>query len=238
MPPDFRHPGRSLAGDVDVWTAAGFNGPPWPVPAQRSLRMIPGAMGRLRPGLTIAQAQARLDAFSAQLSSQYSTDYPAPARWGLRLVSVQEDLVGNMRTELFVLFGAVGFVLLIACVNLANLLLARSAGRQREIALRRALGAGRTRLIVQLLAENVLLSLISGGLALCAVVFMKTWLLSLAPPELPRLSEIAFSPGVLLFAFAVSILTGLVFGLMPAHSNSRSEPDRKPQRRQPRIGNK
>jgi putative ABC transport system permease protein len=177
--------------------------------------MIPGATGRLRPGLAIAQAQARLDAFTVQLSSQYSNDYPAPARWGLRLVSLQEDLVGNMRTELFVLFGAVGCVLLIACVNLANLLLARSAGRQREIAVRRALGAGRARLIVQLLAENVLPSLISGGLALCAVVFMKTWLLSLAPPELPRVSEIAFSPGVL-FAFAVSILTGLVFGLMPA----------------------
>jgi predicted permease len=216
MPPDFRHPGRSLAGDVDVWTAAGFSGPPWPVPAQRSLRMIPGAMGRLRPGLSIAQAQARLETFSAHISQQYPTDYPPPARWGLRLVSVQEDLVGNMRTELLVLFGAVGCVLLIACVNLANLLLARSAGRQREIAVRRALGAGRTRLITQLLAENVLLSLISVGLTLCAVVFMKTWLLSLAPPELPRLNEIALSPGVVLFAFAVSILTGLVFGLMPA----------------------
>src|SRR5262249_4038460 len=216
MPPNFRHPGRSLAGDVDVWTAAGFSGPPWPVPAQRSLRMIPGAMGRLRPGLTIAQAQARLEAFSAQLSLQYPSDYPSPARWGLRLVSVEEGLVGNMRTELFVLFGAVGCVLLIACVNLANLLLARSAGRQREIAVRRALGAGRTRLIMQLLAENVLLSLISGGLALGAVVLMKTWLLSLAPPELPRVSEIAISPGVLLFAFSVSIMTGLVFGLMPA----------------------
>jgi predicted permease len=216
MPPDFRHPGRSLAGDVDVFLAVGFNGLPFPVPAQRSLRMIPGAIGRLRPGLTITQAQERLNIFSAQLSQQYPTDYPAPARWGLRLASLQEDLVGNMRTELFVLFGAVGFVLLIACVNLANLLLARSAGRQREITVRRALGAGRTRLIVQLLAENVLLSLISGGLALCAVVLMKTWLLSLAPAELPRLNEIALSPGVLLFAFAVSILTGLVFGLMPA----------------------
>src|SRR5689334_2167206 len=216
MPPEFRHPGRSLAGEVDVWIAAGFSAPPWPVPAQRSLRMIPGAMGRLRPGLTIAQAQTRLDAFTVQLSSQYSNDYPAPARWGLRLVSVQEDLVGNMRTELFVLFGAVGCVLLIACVNLANLLLARSAGRQREIAVRRALGAGRARLIAQLLAENVWLALISGGLALGAVVLMKTWLLSLAPPELPRLTEIALSPEVLFFAFAVSILTGLVFGLMPA----------------------
>jgi predicted permease len=216
MPPDFRHPGRSLAGDVEVWCTAGFSGLPFPVPAQRSRRMLPGAIGRLRPGLTIAQAQERLNIFSALLSRLYPNDYPAPARWGLRLVSLQEDLVGNMRTELFVLFGAVGFVLLIACVNLANLLLARSAARQREIAVRRALGAGRARLIVQLLAENVLLSLISGGLALCAVVFMKTWLLSLAPPELPRLNEIGLSPGVLLFAFAVSIVTGLAFGLMPA----------------------
>jgi predicted permease len=136
MPPEFRHPGRSLAGDVDGWTAAGFNGPPFPVPARRSRRMVPGAMGRLKPGLTLAQAQARLNAFSDQLSRQYPTDYPPPARWALRLVSVEEDLVGNMRTELLVLFGTVAFVLLIACVNLANLLLARSAGRHREIAVR------------------------------------------------------------------------------------------------------
>src|SRR5436305_8087479 len=120
MHPDIRHPGWSFSGDVDVWIAAVFNWPPWPVPAQRSLRMIPGAMGRLRPGLTIAQAQERLNIYAAQLAQQYPTDYPAPARWGLRLASVQEDLVGNMRTELLVLFGAVGCVLVIACVNLAN----------------------------------------------------------------------------------------------------------------------
>src|SRR5215467_1990203 len=236
MPPNFRHPGRSLAGDVDVWTAAGFNGPPWPVPAQRSLRMIPGAMGRLRPGLTIAQAQARLEAFSAQLSLQYPSDYPAPPRWGLRLVSLQEDLVGNMRTELLVLFGAVGFVLLIACVNLANLLLARSAGRQREIALRRALGAGRTRAIMQLLAENVLLSLISGGLALGAVVLMKTWLLSLAPPE-PAAKRNRFQSQSVVIRICGFDPDGT--GLRPdaGAANSRSQPDRKPQGTQPRIGN-
>jgi putative ABC transport system permease protein len=216
MPADFRHPGRSLAGDVEVWTAAGFNAPPFLVPPQRSRRMVPGAIGRLRSGLSIAQAQARLNSFSAQLRRQYPTDYPAPAAWGLRLVSLQEDLVGSMRTELFVLFGAVGFVLLIACVNLANLLLARSAGRQREIAVRRALGADRGRLIGQLLAENLLLSLISGGAAMCALAVMKASLMRLAPADLPRLGEIGLSLGVLLFAFLISILTGVVFGLLPA----------------------
>jgi predicted permease len=216
MPPDFRHPGRSLGSDVEVWIAAGFNAPPFPVPALRSRRMIPGALARLRPGISTAQAQARLNSFSAQLSRQYPTDYPAPAGWGLRLVALREDLVGSMRTELFVLFGAVAFVLLIACVNLANLLLARSAGRQREIAVRRALGADRGRLIGQLLAENLLLSLISGGAALCALAVMKASLVRLAPAGLPRLDEIGLSLGVLLFAFLISILTGVVFGLLPA----------------------
>ena len=216
--------------------AAGFNAPPFPVPAQRSRRMVPGAIGRLRPGLSIAQAQARLNSFSAQLSRQYPTDYPAPAGWGLRLVSLQEDLVGSMRTELFVLFGAVGFVLLIACVNLANLLLARSAGRQREIAVRRALGADRGRLIGQLLAENLLLSLISGGAAICALAVMKASLLRLAPADLPRLDEIGLSLGVLLFAFLISILTGVVFGLLPALHDRTSEPDRQPPGGQPWFG--
>jgi predicted permease len=216
MPPEFRHPGRSLASEVDGWTAAGFNAPPFPAPALRSLRMLPGAMGRLKPGLSLAQAQARLNAFSDQLSRQYPNDYPAPARWALRLVPVEEDLVGNMRTELFVLFGAVAFVLLISCVNLANLLLARSAGRQREIAVRLALGAGKVRLIGQLLAESILLSAVSGAVALSTVALMKTSLLKLAPPDLPRVNEIALSPGVLLFAFFVSILTGVIFGLVPA----------------------
>ena len=216
MPPDFRHPGRTLDSDVEVWVAAGFNAPPFPVPAQRSRRMIPGAIGMLRSGLSIAQAQARLNSFAAQLSRQYRTDYPALADWGLRLVSLQEDLVGSMRTELFVLFGAVGFVLLIACVNLANLLLARSAGRQREIAVRRALGADKGRLAGQLLAENLLLSLISGGAAICALAAMKASLLKLAPADLPRLDDIGLSLGVLLFAFLISILTEVVFGLLPA----------------------
>ncbi len=121
-----------------------------------------------------------------------------------------------MRTELFVLFGAVAFVLLISCVKLANLLLARSAGRQREIEVRLALGAGKARLIGQLLAESILLSAASGAVALSTVALMKTSLLKLAPPDLPRVNEIVLSPDVLLFAFFVSVLTGVIFGLVPA----------------------
>jgi putative ABC transport system permease protein len=216
MPPGFRHPGRTLNTDVEVWTATGFNGLPFPVPAVRSLRMIPGAIGRLKPGLTVAQAQARLDAYISQLSRQYPTEYPVAAKWAVRLVPVKEDLVGPQRTELFILFGAVGFVLLIACVNIANLLLARSSGRRREIAIRLTMGASRARLARQLLTESTLLSFISGVLALLTVLLLKNGIISLAPADIPRLNEVDISAGVLFFAFFMSIITGVVFGLAPA----------------------
>ena len=160
MPADFRHPGRTLQTNVDLWIAAGYAADPFPNPPQRAIRMMPGAIARLKPGLSTSEAQARLDIFAANLSREYPTNYPAAASWGTRLVSVQDDLVGGVRTELFVLFGAVGCVLLIACVNIANLLLARGAGRQREVAIRLALGASRGRLISQLLTESVMLAAI------------------------------------------------------------------------------
>jgi predicted permease len=216
MPPDFRHPGPTLDTDVEVWIATGFNGRPFPVPAVRSQRMIPGAIARLKPGLTLAQAQAQVDAYISQLSQQYPTEYPAAAAWALRLVLVKEDLVGPQRTELFILLGAVGFVLLIACVNIANLLLARSSGRRREIAIRLAMGASRARLVAQMLAESTLLSLISGVVALITVLFLKNAIVSLAPPDIPRLNEVDVNAGVLFFSFLISILTGLLFGLVPA----------------------
>ena len=216
MAPDFRHPGRTLETDVDAWIAAGYDANPFPHPAKREIRMIPGAIARLKPGLTLDRAQAQLETFSARLSAQYPNEYPAAARWTPRLVAVQEDLVGKVRTELFVLFGAVGFVLLIGCVNLANLLLSRSAGRQREVAIRLALGASRARLISQMLVESLMLSIVAGIVALLTVFFMKASLLQLAPANLPRLSEVNLSGGVLLFAFLISVATGILFGVVPA----------------------
>ena len=216
MPPGFRHPGPTLNTDVEVWVATGFNALPFPVPAVRSQRMIPAAIGRLKPGLTVAQAQARLDAYISQLSREYPAEYPAAATWAVRLVPLKEDLVGPQRTELFILFGAVGFVLLIACVNIANLLLARSSGRRREIAIRLTMGASRARLARQLLTESTLLSVISGIVAMLTVLLLKNAILTLAPADIPRLNEVDVSAGVLFFAFLISILTGVLFGLAPA----------------------
>lgn len=216
MPPNFRHPGRTLDTDTDVWLAAGLQGTPFPTPPDRTARILPGAIGRLKPGITVAQAQQQVDSFVAELSREYPTAYPASAAWKIRLVSIKEDLVGPQRTELFILLGSVAFVLLIACVNIANLLLARASGRRREIAIRLTMGASRSRLIGQMLTESTLLSLISGVIALLTVLLLKDAILALAPSDIPRLNEVGVNTGVLFFTFFISIVTGVLFGLAPA----------------------
>jgi predicted permease len=223
MPPGFRHPGKTLRNDVEMWATAGFTSNPFPSPPVRKQRMLPGAIGRIKPEFTVQQAQAKLDAFVANLRQEFPNDYPAQQGWTVKLMPARETLVGNVQSTLLVLLGAVGLVLLIGCVNIANLLLARSSARQREMAIRLALGAGRTRLVLQMLTESLLLSFIGGAVALFIVVTLKNVLLRLVPADTPRLSEVGVNAGVLVFVFLISTLTGLLFGLIPALQASRPD---------------
>jgi putative ABC transport system permease protein len=222
MPPGFRHPGQTLRNEVEMWATAGYSANPFPTP-QRNQRMLPGAIARIKPELSVQQAQAKLDAFVANLRNEFPKDYPAEAAWSVKLLPARETLVGNVQTTLLVLLAAVGLVLLIGCVNIANLLLARSSGRQREMAIRLAMGAGRRRLILQLLTESLLLSFVGGAVALLIVASLKTVLLGLVPADTPRLNEVGVNAGVLVFVFAISTLTGLLFGLIPALQASRPD---------------
>jgi putative ABC transport system permease protein len=224
MPPDFRHPGQTLSGDVELWSAGGLTADPFPTPS-RAQRFLPGALARLKPGLTMQQAQQHLDALAAQLAQTYPKEYPATSRWALRLVPVEESLTGSVRPTLIVLFAAVGFVLLMVAVNMANLLVARSSARMRELAIRQALGASRARLIRQLLTESALLSLAGGLAAVLVLALTKTSLLALTPADLPRLAEVHFDARVLGLACALSLLTGILFGLTPALHASRTDPN-------------
>ena len=138
MPPDFRHPGQTLAGDVELWAAAGFVANPFPTPPVRAQRFLPGAIARLKPGLTVQQAQQHLDALAAQLAQTYPKEYPAASRWSLRLEPVDQNLTASVRPTLVLLLAAVGFVLLMVSVNMASLLVARSSARMRELAIRQA----------------------------------------------------------------------------------------------------
>src|ERR1700684_2839172 len=173
---------------------------------------------RLKPGLTIAQAQSemvRADESLAQAYPDYNQDRHR------RLMPLLEKVVGDSRTPLLILFGAVGLVLMIACVNFANLLLARGASRQREIAIRSALGAGSRRLLAQMLVESTMLSLLGGAAGiLLAQIGIKS-LLALAPENLPRLTGIGIDSRALAFTLGISLLTGIIFGLLPAWSATR-----------------
>ncbi len=142
------------------------------------------------------------------------------------ILSLKDEMVGNMRPILFILLGAVAFVLLISCVNVANLLLARSTARQNEFAIRIALGAGQHRVIRQLLTESLLLSLIGGALGLLVAKFGTTAALAAMPRTLPRSDDIGLDPRVLLFTFALSLLAGIIFGLMPAWKASQGSVSR------------
>src|SRR6267142_1812141 len=217
MPPGFDAPGRTAEErNVEVWAATSFYGPPMPDHPPRNTRNLPTAIARLKPGLTIATAQTQVDALVNSLQKQFPGDYPPQSVWTVRLLPLKQRLVGNVRGSLFLLLGAVGLVLLIGCVNIANLQLARASARGREMALRQALGAARARLTRQLLTESLILSLLSGIAGIAILFGTKNFLLQLVPDSLARLNDISISWTVLLFALGASLLSGVVFGLAPA----------------------
>jgi len=223
LPPQFHHPSTPGLHPVDMWLTAGYRAEPFPAP-QRSLRFLPGIIARLNPGMTPQQAQAQLEAFSDSLRREYGSDYPATAGWTLSVTPLTEVVAGSARTLLTSLLLAVGLILLIACVNVSNLLLVNATARQREIALRLALGATRGRIIRQMLTESVLLSLISAAAGVGAAAIGVRVLVGVLPSQLPRLNPIGLDARVLAFSLAIALLTTLVFGLIPAWQASRTHP--------------
>jgi predicted permease len=195
----------------DVYTPIGQ----WSDPSFRDRRVSVGAraFGRLNPGVTVAQAQAEMDEVARNLAVAYPE---ADAGHNIKLVPMKEDLVGNVQPLLFVLLAAVGFLMLIACANVANLLLARSVARAREFAIRSALGAGQARMIRQLLTESILLSAVGGAFGLLLAYCGMNTLLKALPAALPRSNEVSLDSRVMLFTLVLSLVTGVIFGLAPA----------------------
>ena len=213
MPSSFAHP-----SDAEFWL------PLAPVGQFESLFTSRGsfwltAIGRIKPGVSRTAAQAEMDAIAARLERTY----PSNAGLGIRLVPLHEELVGDVKRPLLILLGAVCLVLLIACANVANLLLTRAASRTRELAIRTALGAARGRLNRQLLTESLVLGLIGGIAGLALAIGATDLLRSLAPPELPRLDGVTVDVRVLAYTAAASLLTSMLFGTIPAFHASRRE---------------
>jgi predicted permease len=203
--------------DRDIYTPVGqYSDPSF---RDRSIGMSAHAVGRLKPGITLSQAKADMEAIAENLAAAYPEVDKAV---GITLVSLKEDIVGNVRAFLIVLLAAVGFLLLIACANVANLLLARSMGRSREFAIRAALGANHLRVIRQLLTESILLAGLGGVLGLLLAIWGTKAVLGTLPGALPRANEVSLESRVLLFTMGLSLFAGIVFGLAPALKTSRA----------------
>ena len=220
LSPEFRHPGPTIPA-VEVWITCGFSGDPFPAPA-RGLRILPGAIGRLKPGLAVAQAQARLDAMAAKLRREFANDYPPQAKWTVEIVPLQQSLVGKVRPMLVVLMAAVILIVFVASLNIGSLLLARASGRQQEMAVRAAMGASGGRMIRQMLTESLLLAFIGGIAGLTTAVITLKAVLRFVPANLPRLGEVNIDWRVLGFALLISLATGLLFGLAAAIHSSKA----------------
>jgi predicted permease len=210
IPADFRYQSGNFP-DSDIYVPIGQ----WNDKTFRDRRVGMGmdAVGRLKPGVTLQQAQADMDTVAQHLAETYPD---ADKGTGVALLPLKQDVVGDIRPFLLVLLAAVGFVLLIACVNVANLLLARSTGRIREFAIRAAMGARQGRVIRQLLTESLVLSCAGGGLGLLLAAWGTQAAIGLMPEDLPRAQSVHIDSHVLLFTLAASVLAGIFFGLAPA----------------------
>jgi predicted permease len=215
MRPGLQHVGgdyRSLphGGAVDVW---------WPLPMDPKFRTshFLNAVARIKPQLTREQAEAGMNIIAAQLEQEH----PEDKDWRISLVPLRDEIVGSAQTMLWILFGAAGFVLMIACVNIANLLLSTSTARQKEIAVRTALGASRGRLIRQMLTESMLISILGAIAGLVVAKLGVDALVALAPKQIPRLHMISLDWRTFTFTLAAALVTGALFGLAPAIQTSR-----------------
>jgi len=212
MPADFRFPGSKS----ELWDLIPLN----PNARRRGRFLAP--IARLKPGVTFAQAQAQMKVIGQQLAREFPE---FDTGWGITVVPMREQFIGEIRTPLLVLLGAVGMVLLIACANVANLMLMRSSVRQREMAIRSSLGATRIRIVRQILVESGMLGLLSGALGLLTAVWVKDALLAMLPESMSvaKVNSVTIDARVLAFTFIISIGTALLFGLMPALRSSRPD---------------
>ncbi|HYW30315.1 MAG TPA: ABC transporter permease, partial [Gemmatimonas sp.] len=188
----------------------------------RSSNSLSG-VARLRPGVSVEQAQRELDALTKRSLDLYPRAYPASMGYAANVVTMHDEIVGDVKPALLILLGAVGLVLLIACANVANLLLARGEARQREIAVRLALGAGRGRIIRQLLTESTVLSIMSAIAGTALAWWATKALIAISPDSIPRVADVRIDATVCLVTLAVAVVTGLLFGLAPALQLTRTD---------------